>query len=76
MKIISTLFFLIFCSFFTKKDSEEVLQKMYRQYAGKWMHSFTFNQTTENYRNDSLIRTATWYEAVVYPDKFRIDFGR
>ena len=48
---------------------------MYDQYAGKWMHSFTFDQTTEMYRNDSLIKTAEWHEAIVYPDKFRIDFG-
>jgi hypothetical protein len=30
---------------------------------------------TENYRNDSLVKTATWYEAIKYPDNFRIDFG-
>jgi hypothetical protein len=39
------------------------------------MTSFSFSQTTEAYRNDSLINTSTWYENVVYPDKFRIDFG-
>src|SRR5690242_14008580 len=55
-------------------SSEEVLQK-YHQYAGKWMHSFMFDQTTSVYRNDSLIRTSVWHEAIVYPDKFRIDFG-
>lgn len=48
---------------------------MYRRYAGKWMHSFTFDQTTRMYRNDSLVKTAIWHEAIVYPDKFRIDFG-
>ena len=56
-------------------NSEEVLKKMYTQFAGKWMQNFTFDQTTEMYRNDSLIKTATWHEAIVYPDKFRIDFG-
>ena len=63
-----------FC-FLLNNDSKDVLQKMYSQYAGKWMHSFTFDQTTEMYRNDSLIKTAEWHEAIVYPDKFRIDFG-
>jgi len=53
----------------------DVLAKMYKQYGGKWMRSFSFTQTTEVYRNDSLINTSTWYENVVYPDKFRIDFG-
>ena len=55
--------------------STEVLKAMYMRYSGKWYSSFTFNQTTENYRNDSLIRTSIWYEAIQYPDKFRIDFG-
>ncbi len=71
--------FLVFTSLFLvfsgTNNSEEVLQKMYQQYAGKWMHNFTFDQTTGVYRNDSLIRTSVWHEAIVYPDKFRIDFG-
>lgn len=71
MFIVITAYFF----FFVNNNSEEVLQKMYKQYAGKWMHSFTFDQTTEMYRNDSLIKTAVWHEAIVYPDKFRIDFG-
>ena len=67
---------LLFTSFFyTPQNSKDILKKMHNRYAGKWYSSFTFNQTTENYRNDSLIRTATWYEAIQYPDKFRIDFG-
>jgi hypothetical protein len=75
MKAISFLLFIGLCSFLKTGNSEEVLQKMYKEYAGKWMHSFTFNQTTENYRNDSLVKTSTWYEAVSYPENFRIDFG-
>jgi len=55
--------------------SETVLAKMHAKYAGKWMKSFSFTQTTESYRNDSLIKTETWYEHLVYPNKFRIDFG-
>ena len=74
MKLILSLL-LIALSPNRNNNSEEVLQKMYERYAGKWMHSFTFNQTTENYRNDSLIKTSTWYEAIVYPYNFRIDFG-
>ena len=56
-------------------NSEDVLAKMYQKYAGKWMSSFSFTQTTEVYRNDSLINTSTWYENIIFPDKFRIDFG-
>jgi hypothetical protein len=55
--------------------AEQLIKQMYDRYHGKWFETFTFVQTTERYRNDSLIQTSTWYEAVSYPDKFRIDFG-
>jgi hypothetical protein len=74
--VVTALLFLMMLSFSSSNNNgEEVLAKMYKQYAGKWMKTFNFTQTTQVYRNDSLINTATWYEHVVYPDKFRIDFG-
>ncbi|MEJ7610567.1 MAG: hypothetical protein WKF88_05245 [Ferruginibacter sp.] len=54
---------------------EQILKKMYSRYSGNWYKNFTFTQTTENYRNDSPVKTATWYEAIVFPDYFRISFG-
>lgn len=68
---------IIFClfSFSGGKNAEDVLKDMQKRYAGKWYKSFTFTQTTEQYRNDSLVKTSTWYEAIVFPEKFRIDFG-
>lgn len=70
------LSFLVFSGFFTSPhNSQEVLKKMYDRYAGKWYKTFTFNQTTERYKNDSLINKTTWYEALLLPDNFRIDFG-
>jgi hypothetical protein len=57
------------------ETSTSLLQKMYARYHGKWGKSLSFDQTTERYRNDSLISTATWYEHIIYPDKLRIDIG-
>jgi hypothetical protein len=74
MRVIA-LALLTFFSLLNYNDGNDVIKKMYNRYAGKWMKSFSFSQTTEMYRNDSLIKTSTWYENVVYPDKFRIDFG-
>lgn len=51
------------------------MQKMYDRYHGKWRKSLIFTQRTEKYRHDSLIATETWYETMVYPKNFRIDFG-
>lgn len=53
----------------------KILEKMHNRFAGKWYKTFTFTQKTESYKNDSLVKTATWYEAIVFPDYFRISFG-
>lgn len=55
--------------------SEQVLKQMYDRYTNKWYRTLTFTQTTESYKNDSLVKTAIWKEAIMFPDKFRIDFG-
>jgi len=54
---------------------KDIIKMMHARYAGKWYHNFTFDQTTQFYRNDSLKGEQTWYEALIFPDKFRIDFG-
>ncbi len=61
---------------FDDMNAEKLLRQMYDRYHGKWYTSFTFVQTTERYRHDSLIQKSTWYEALTFPDKFRIDFGQ
>jgi hypothetical protein len=58
-----------------KPRAEKILKKMYKRYAGKWYKNFTFYQTTENYKNDSLVKTAIWHEALIYPNLFRITIG-
>jgi len=75
MKIISTILLWALLPVAHKNaSSTEVLQSMYSRYHGHWHKSLKFNQTTERYRNDSLIKTSTWYETIVYPDLLRIDF--
>jgi hypothetical protein len=72
-----SIILLLFFHFNVHKNatSQDVLLKMYNRYHNKWHKSLKFNQTTEQFRNDSLIRTATWYEQIVYPDLLRIDFN-
>jgi hypothetical protein len=55
------------------QTGEQTLQRMHSRYAGKWYSTFTFVQQTGIYRNDSLQRTATWYEAAKFPHELRID---
>lgn len=73
------LFSVLLCTGLFAFDStprgEVVVKKMYDRYKNKWYRAFTFDQTTQIYQNDSLKRTDVWHEAMVYPDKLRIDFG-
>ncbi len=75
MKILTLISFL-FLSLLPKQElnSTSLLQKMYERYRNKWHTSLSFNQTTERYRNDSLVKSEIWYERISYPDKLRIDF--
>jgi hypothetical protein len=68
------IFFLISKAGFSQ-SGEDLVRKMHAKYFGRWYRTFTFVQTTEIYRNDSLIRTSTWYEAAHFPYQFRIDLG-
>src|SRR5580698_10115308 len=77
MNALSTMLLIIFhfnIGNIENASSREVLQSMYKRYHNTWHKSLKFNQTTERYRNDSLIKTSTWYETIVYPDLLRIDF--
>jgi hypothetical protein len=75
MKTLSViLLFTFFLPGYKNATSTEVLQSMYKRYHNTWHKSLKFNQTTQRYRNDSLIKTSTWYETIVYPDMLRIDF--
>ena len=53
--------------------AQDIVQQMYTTHAKNFRKSLSFVQKTNMYRNDSLIKTATWYEVLVYPDKLRID---
>jgi hypothetical protein len=48
---------------------------MQKKYTGKWPRTLTFTQYNTHYKNDTVSHTSIWYEALEYPDKFRIDFG-
>ncbi|MCB0663859.1 MAG: hypothetical protein KDC24_14020 [Saprospiraceae bacterium] len=78
MRII--LAFVFICStvsgFAQFKSARELVHKMYVDVKENPMAGFTFRQETIRYRTDTLSGdTSTWYEAIQYPDKFRIDFG-
>jgi hypothetical protein len=59
----------------TDKTGESVVRKIHRAHAGKWYKTLTFEQNTKFYQNGVLAGEQTWYEAGIYPNLFRIDFG-
>ncbi|MGN6604692.1 MAG: hypothetical protein ACTHK8_19700 [Ginsengibacter sp.] len=77
MKKVLVLIALFSSSFSINKiqSGKELITKIHQVYAGKWYKSFQFKQTTERYRNDSLISSQVWTEHIQFPENFRIDFG-
>ncbi len=77
MKKLLFLFAVVTCSFTIKKTGtgKELLIRMHEKYAGKWYKTYQFKQTTETYKNDSLVRSEVWAEHIQFPGNFRIDFG-
>jgi hypothetical protein len=66
---------LVFILISSVAQSQDFVAKMYTANAKDFRKSLSFVQQTEFYRNDSLMRTATWHEVLVYPDKLRIDIN-
>lgn len=67
----------VLCLFFVLSSNAqqgvELLKSMHTKNYGHWYQTMTFAQTTEVYRNDSLLRKSTWYEALKLPSDLRID---
>ncbi|MGL5890112.1 MAG: hypothetical protein ACRC3B_09515 [Bacteroidia bacterium] len=59
----------------TYKTGESYVRIIHRAHAGKWFKTLTFEQNTKFYQNGVLSGEQTWYEAGIYPNMFRIDFG-
>jgi hypothetical protein len=79
MKSLFILSMLLICAFVPPDrkitSTRQLLETMYARYAGKWVRSLTFVQHNTHYEADTVASKTTWYEAIEYPDKFRIDFG-
>lgn len=52
----------------------EELRKIHTKFYGKTCKAITFRQFNTHYENGQKANSV-WYEAIQYPDKFRIDFG-
>lgn len=67
---------LIACTgFVSAQNGERYLKKVHKRFYQAPCKIYSFSQKNFHYRNDSLIKTSVWHEAIEFPDKFRIHFG-
>lgn len=57
-------------------STQALIKAMQKAYSGRWSKTITFVQYNTHFQNDTIKNTSVWYEAIEYPDKFRIDFGK
>lgn len=57
-------------------STEVLVENMQKTYSGKWARTITFVQYNTHYEDGKVKDKSIWYEAIEYPDKFRIDFGK
>lgn len=56
-------------------NGTDLLRAMHNRYKNGPCKSYTFSQKNTLYKGDSVSGHSLWYEAVEFPDKFRIHFG-
>lgn len=54
---------------------KDLLTHWKTEYSDDALKAFSFVQTTVRYENGQVKDTSIWYEAIEYPNNFRIDFG-
>ena len=67
-----------FAAFSFKKEInsvETLIDAMHKRFQGKAAKTVTFVQYNTHYQADTISGKSTWYEAIAYPNNFRIDFG-
>ncbi|HQQ93919.1 MAG TPA: hypothetical protein PLQ93_05155 [Bacteroidia bacterium] len=75
------IFFFVFFEFASQTlqaqhiRGEDFLKQVHGKYFKGPCRYYSFSQRNKHYRNDSLIRTSEWHEAIGFPDQFRIHFG-
>ncbi|MFO0357318.1 MAG: hypothetical protein ACK50A_10200 [Sphingobacteriaceae bacterium] len=57
------------------KNGNSLINAMYQKYENKWYKNFSFSQTMEFYRNDSIIKKDVWHEIASLPGNLLIKFG-
>lgn len=73
--VFSVIFIMQFTISAQVNNAYDVIKKMKSNYEGKWYTHLTFEQNTLFYKNDSLQKQETWYEAMALGKGLTIKFG-
>ena len=57
------------------QSGTDIIKQAHKKYYRGPCRIFTFSQKNTHYKNDTVSGHSEWYEAIEFPDKFRIDFG-
>lgn len=57
------------------QSGSAIIKAMHQRYYKAPCKAYTFSQKNTHYKADTVSGSSVWYEAVEFPDKFRIDFG-
>ena len=75
-RIITAMLLSLVCSVWAQPENgNDVIQKMYEQYKGRWYTDLTFTQQSVFYKDGKVDRKETWYEAIKMPKGLVIKFG-
>lgn len=77
MRIILSLFFTFFTLqlFAQAITGNDILDKMYARYGGKWHKSVSYIKEVQQYPDGQPTPKQYWYEAIQYPGDRRMDIG-
>jgi len=75
MKNSWTLLILFVTTFLHSQNGTDIIRSAHKKYYQGPCKIYTFSQKNTHYKNDTVSGHSEWYEAIEFPDKFRIDFG-
>ena len=75
MKNTWILIVLFMSTLLNAQNGTDIIKSVHKKYYQGPCKIYTFSQKNTHYKADTVSGHSEWYEAIEFPDKFRIDFG-
>lgn len=73
--VLLSCFYFSLSAFVYAQSAAAVIKAVHKKYYQAPCKCYTFSQKNTHYKADTVSGHSEWYEAIEFPDKFRIDFG-